>query len=101
MIIKKCDVCKKEVDALYDKDIATHTDIITGIQSIKQEKLHICRDCMVSVTKAELVAQLGWYEDNVKDNSDTETVEPINSSTENQQGDSGDAEGHTENPYQE
>lgn len=67
MIIKKCDVCKNETDALYDKMIATHTDTINNVQYIRQDKLHICRVCMKAITEVELQAQLGWYEDNTKE----------------------------------
>jgi hypothetical protein len=87
MIIKKCDVCKNETDVLYDKMIATHTDTITGRNVIKQEKLHICRTCMGSINEYELSSQLEWYNDNVKEVEET--------SNENIEQNSGDAEGPT------
>lgn len=81
MIIKKCDVCKNETDILYDKMIATHIDTITGVQYIKQEKLHICRTCMNSINKCELEAQLGWYEDNIRQDNNSGDSEDAGGTT--------------------
>lgn len=74
MIIKKCDVCKNEVDTLYDKDIVTRIDTINNVQYYKPEKLHICRTCMGSINDALDKCSLDWYEENVKE-VDNETNE--------------------------
>ena len=103
MIIKKCDVCKEETDSLYDKSIATHVDVVNGRQYIRASKLHICRTCLNSINNTELTAQLGWYEDNVKEentNPENGDNSEVNNGNEdnpngNEQGNSEDAGGTT------
>lgn len=101
MVIKKCDVCKTEVDTLYDREITTHIDVINGNNVYKKEKLHICRTCMGSINNEVSAAELSWYEDNVKDDTtptdDTEgdvTVPSNDEPNENIEQNSG----HTEGP---
>lgn len=100
MLIKKCDVCKNEVPTLYEKMIATHTDTINNIQYIQQDKLHICQTCMKSINEAVLQCQLGWYEENVKEdneevNGDPNNDEPIDNPDGNDEQNSGPTGGTT------
>lgn len=101
MIIKKCDVCKNETDTLYDRDVTTHIDTISGNNVYKKEKLHICRTCMGSINESVSAAELSWYEDNIKDDTiptdDTDgdvTVPSNDEPNENIEQNSG----HTEGP---
>lgn len=100
MVIKKCDVCKTEVDTLYDREITTHIDVINGNNVYKKEKLHICRTCMGLINNEVSAAELSWYEDNIKDDTtptdDTDgdvTVPSNDEPNENIEQNSGPTEG--------
>lgn len=103
MIIKKCDVCKNETDTLYDRDVTTHIDTISGNNVYKKEKLHLCRTCMGSIKNAVDACELSWYEDNIKEDDvtptdDTEgdvTVPSNDEPNENVEQNSGPTEGPT------
>lgn len=73
MVIKKCDVCKTEVDTLYDRDVTTHIDTISGNNVYKKEKLHLCRTCIGSIKNAVDACELSWYEDNINEEDVTPT----------------------------
>lgn len=67
MIIKKCDVCKTEVGALYDKEVVTRIDVINNTQYYKPEKLHLCRTCIGSINDTLDKCSLEWYEENIEE----------------------------------
>lgn len=103
MIIKKCDVCKNEVDKLYDEDVVTHVDTISGNNCYKKERLHICITCMSSLRLATDACELEWYNDNIKENNVTPSEDAgednnggsENEPNENEEEDSGHTGGTT------
>lgn len=102
MIIKKCDVCKNETDALYDREVTTHIDTISGNTCYKKEKLHLCRTCMGSIKNTVDACELSWYNDNIKEDdvtpSNDTAVDNDNQSNETQDNNNEQNSGPTEGP---
>ena len=93
MDINKCDVCKNETNVLYDRDIVTRAAIINGDTYLKKDKLHICMKCVLSLNENIGMCELGWYEDNVKDDSEAPDSGSDKESNGNVEQNCGDAKG--------